>query len=587
MGLKSVLVPATPPCGFPIGCTRQLQPSAEAHAIAALCEPRLSVNVPKVGLESLHRMEAVRGLLHFTAIAVVLALATDAARAQGNSEVLNAALDSYRTRAGALSYQSARSEDWFPGAVALRTNPTTAPFREVQAETGMPESGMLSVADVAQPGDVISISFETSRGPATLEMVYVGEETFPDRTPQAYSFFIYPFRSRLEYNTFPPRRHREYLSRVDEITSFSLAVLYDFVPDAERDVEWYSGRAFSFSQPRLLIETPNLRAGRYRISRAATLLAFDRTRFFASYQEEFGAPGAARRQALEALLGYIESDPEITDVRWAAYMLATVRIECGDSYLPVEEGFGNSPESYFIERYDVESTTEGADRVGWYPHTATWFEPEWIDAVREQIPQRARVTVEQGRIERSGEGLIRQAPMGEVLTVIQQRDNWVNVQLTDAEGGDAWIRAAEVEIVDPVPTRQQNNRQESYFNRQAMRLGNTVPGDGYTYRGRGYVQITGRRNYRDFAAVTGVNLIEDPDRALDAEVAYRIMSHGIRHGTFRDVSISDFIHGDTADYAAARDIINGDRNHMRGDRTIGDLLADAADRFETALRAAQ
>jgi putative chitinase len=56
----------------------------------------------------------------------------------------------------------------------------------------------------------------------------------------------------------------------------------------------------------------------------------------------------------------------------------------------------------------------------------------------------------------------------------------------------------------------------------ATTLGNTDTGDGFRFKGRGPIQITGRANYRRFGDLLGLDLVADPDRAARPEVAFRV-----------------------------------------------------------------
>jgi putative chitinase len=101
----------------------------------------------------------------------------------------------------------------------------------------------------------------------------------------------------------------------------------------------------------------------------------------------------------------------------------------------------------------------------------------------------------------------------------------------------------------------------------ARSLGNTTPGDGARYAGRGFVQLTGKANYRkatEKLAPLGatVDLVAKPDDAMLPDVAALVLFEGMEEGWFTGVKLDDTVDGNVdgdehADFIRARRIING------------------------------
>ncbi len=91
-----------------------------------------------------------------------------------------------------------------------------------------------------------------------------------------------------------------------------------------------------------------------------------------------------------------------------------------------------------------------------------------------------------------------------------------------------------------------------YDNRQD--LGNQGPPDGSTFKGRGFVQLTGRANYTRFSQSLGLGdqLIQDPDLASDPIVAGRLLAAFIKD---KEDRIRASLQAN--DLATARRLVNG------------------------------
>lgn len=88
-------------------------------------------------------------------------------------------------------------------------------------------------------------------------------------------------------------------------------------------------------------------------------------------------------------------------------------------------------------------------------------------------------------------------------------------------------------------------------------LGNTQSGDGVRYKGRGYVQITGRNNYTNWGKRLGINLLGNPALAEQPEIAAKILVGGMKDGSFTGKKLGDYINGSRTDFRGARRIVNG------------------------------
>jgi putative chitinase len=84
------------------------------------------------------------------------------------------------------------------------------------------------------------------------------------------------------------------------------------------------------------------------------------------------------------------------------------------------------------------------------------------------------------------------------------------------------------------------------------RLGNTERGDGPRFKGRGYIQLTGRFNYQRVGGQIGANLIDQPQSANDPATAGLILAQFLKNSetTIRSALARD-------DLLAARKLVNG------------------------------
>lgn len=106
---------------------------------------------------------------------------------------------------------------------------------------------------------------------------------------------------------------------------------------------------------------------------------------------------------------------------------------------------------------------------------------------------------------------------------------------------------------------------------QRRDLGNRGKPDGARFKGRGFIQLTGRDNYRKIGAEIGFDLESQPDRANEPAVAGLILACFLKH---KEIQIKTALL--EGDLPFARKLVNGGRHgleafqtaYLRGEKLI-------------------
>lgn len=89
----------------------------------------------------------------------------------------------------------------------------------------------------------------------------------------------------------------------------------------------------------------------------------------------------------------------------------------------------------------------------------------------------------------------------------------------------------------------------------AARLGNTQPGDGERFKGRGAIQITGRANYQRYGDLLGFDLVGNPDLAATPQIGLQVAAAYWTTNGLNELA-------DAGDFIAITQRINGGLNGL-------------------------
>jgi putative chitinase len=117
----------------------------------------------------------------------------------------------------------------------------------------------------------------------------------------------------------------------------------------------------------------------------------------------------------------------------------------------------------------------------------------------------ANIPLAQPLIQRAAQAGIKGIELAQFLAQVKH-ESWNFTRLQEVPQGTNYFRR-----YDP-----------KHSPKQARSLGNKHHGDGQRYRGRGYIQLTGRENYQRAGRALNIDLVNKPERAAEPQTAAAI-----------------------------------------------------------------
>ena len=79
----------------------------------------------------------------------------------------------------------------------------------------------------------------------------------------------------------------------------------------------------------------------------------------------------------------------------------------------------------------------------------------------------------------------------------------------------------------------------------------------YPFFGRGFVQLTWERNYKLYAKLLNVDIVNNPELAQDPKTAFKILIDGCKFGRFTGVGLGKYLKNGKPNYKGMRRVVNG------------------------------